>query len=111
MIHNKPTYYFERPEFEIYRPALNKCAYVQVLMPQYVQEAENYLDKEKIVYIPNVVPQYPEYLGEKKNIILNVAKIANRKRQHLIVEAFAKMKKNTPIGRLNFGGLINRIRS
>ena len=96
MIHNKPTYYFERPEFEIYRPALNKCAYIQVLMPQYVQEAEKYLGKDKIVYIPNVVQEFPDYKGERKNIILNVAKIANRKRQHLIVEAFAKIEKNYP---------------
>ena len=96
MIHNKPTYYFERPEFEIFKPALDKCAGVQVLMPQYVNEAKQFLNQTNIVYIPNVVPQYPNVTELRKPVILNVAKIANRKRQHLIVEAFAKIAEKSP---------------
>ena len=96
MIHNKPTYYFERPEFEIFKPALDKCAVVQVLMPQYVNEAKQFLNQTNIVYIPNVVPQYPNVTELRKPVILNVAKIANRKRQHLIVEAFAKIAEKYP---------------
>lgn len=96
MIHNKPTYYFERPEFEIFKPALDKCAGVQVLMPQYVNEAKQFLNQTNIVYIPNVVPQYPNVTELRKPVILNVAKIANRKRQHLIVEAFAKIAEKYP---------------
>ena len=96
MIHNKPTYYFERPEFEIFKPALDKCAGVQVLMPQYVNEAKQFLNQTNIVYIPNVVSQYPNVTELRKPVILNVAKIANRKRQHLIVEAFAKIAEKYP---------------
>lgn len=96
MIHNKPTYYFERPEFEIFKPALDKCAGVQVLMPQYVDEAKQFLNQTNIIYIPNVVPQYPDVTQPRKPIILNVAKIANRKRQHLIVQAFAQIADKYP---------------
>lgn len=96
MIHNKPTYYFERPEFEIFKPALDKCAGVQVLMPQYVDEAKQFLNQKNIIYIPNVVPQYPDVTQPRKPIILNVAKIANRKRQHLIVQAFAQIADKYP---------------
>ena len=96
MIHNKPTYYFERPEFEIFKPALDKCAGVQVLMPQYVNEAKQFLNQTNIVYIPNVVPQYPNVTELRKPVILNVAKIANRKRQHLIVEKKEKIVEKYP---------------
>ena len=96
MIHNKPTYYFERPEFEIFKPALDKCAGVQVLIPQYVDEAKQFLNQKNIIYIPNVVPQYPDVTQPRKPIILNVAKIANRKRQHLIVQAFAQIADKYP---------------
>ena len=96
MIHNKPTYYFERPEFEIFKPALDKCAGVQVLMPQYVNEAKQFLNQTNIVYIPNVVPQYPNVTELRKPVILNVAKIANRKRQHLIVEENEKIVEKYP---------------
>ena len=96
MIHNKPTFYFERPEFEIFKSALDRCAGVQVLMPQYIEEAKQFLDQKNIVYIPNVVPQYPDVTQPRKPIILNVAKIANRKRQHLVVEAFAKIADKYP---------------
>lgn len=96
MVHNKPSFYFEKPEFEIYKPCLDRCACVQVLMPQYVKEAQLFLDQKNIVYIPNVVPQYPEFNSKKKNVILNIAKIAARKRQHLIVEAFSMIANKYP---------------
>lgn len=104
MVHNKPSYYFERPEFEIYRGALNNCNCVQVLMPEYVAEAKKYLEKVRVVYIPNVVEAVEDYDGEKKNLIINIAKISSRKRQHLIVEAFSKITKKYPDWRVELCG-------
>ena len=96
MLHNTPKYYFDRPEFEIFKPALEKCSAVQVLMPEYINEASQYLEQSKIVYIPNVVPQYTSHPTLKNAVILNVAKISTRKRQHLIIEAFAQVEKKYP---------------
>ena len=104
MLHNEPSFYFERPEFKIFKPALNKCAYVQVLVPQYVDQAKRYLGTDNVICIPNVVPQYKNSAELKNPVILNVAKIASRKRQHLILEAFAKVERKFPDWTVNMWG-------
>lgn len=96
MLHNEPSFYFDRPEFKIFKPALNKCAFVQVLIPEYIEQAKNFLERDNVIYIPNVVPQYEDTPELKNPIILNVAKISSRKRQHLIVKAFAKIADRYP---------------
>ena len=104
MLHNEPSFYFERPEFKIFKPALNKCAYVQVLVPQYVEQAKHYLGTDNVICIPNIVPQYKDSAELKNPVILNVAKIASRKRQHLILEAFAKIEQKFPDWTVNIWG-------
>lgn len=104
MLHNEPSFYFDRPEFKIFKPALNKCAFVQVLIPQYVEQAKRYLEKDNVIYIPNVVPQYKDVPKLTNPVILNVAKISSRKRQHLIVEAFAKIADKHPLWSVDLWG-------
>lgn len=107
MFHNAPSEYFNKPEFVLYKSALENCACLQVLMPEYIQESLNYLSPKNIVCIPNTVPQYAESSLVNSPVILNVGRIGTQKRQHLIVEAFAKLKSRYPDWKVELWGPIN----
>lgn len=97
MFHNSPSEYFNKPEFSLYRHALETCACIQVLMPEYVDETLKQLNHQNVVCIANVVPQYDESSSCDSHLIVNVGRVERvQKRQHLIVEAFAKIKDRHP---------------
>ena len=96
MVHRDPDEYFSKPEFPLYKNALNNCAFVQVLLPQFIEVASKYINKEQLVYIPNVVPQFPQSSNLENPLILNVSRIGEGKRQHLLIEAFAQIKDRYP---------------
>lgn len=108
MIHSTPSYYFERPEFEdLFKPSMENCACVQVLMPQFIQEAKRFIPNQRIVSIPNVVPQFENMrsqIHEKKPIIVNVAQISPNKNQNLIAEAFSLLASKYPQWRVDLWG-------
>lgn len=96
MVHRDPKEYFSKPEFSLFKHSLNSCAAVQVLMPEFIQTASHFINKEHLVYIPNVVPQYAQQSALKNPIIINVSRVGAGKRQHLLVEAFEKIKDKYP---------------
>lgn len=96
MVHRDPDEYFSKPEFPLYKNALNNCAFVQVLLPQFIEVASKYINKEQLVYIPNVVPQFSQSSNLENPLILNVSRIGEGKRQHLLIEAFAQIKDRYP---------------
>ena len=79
---------------------------VQVLMPHDIQVFEKSLPGIKLVHIPNVVPQYNvKEIEERENLIVNVARIdAKQKRQHLLLEAFARIATKYPDWKMEFWG-------
>lgn len=90
------------------RSALRKSAWLQVLMPADKTFFERYLPGTHIIHIPNIVPQYGE-LGHvgKKDIyrIIDVARLdMKQKRQHILVEAFAKVADAYPKWNLELWG-------
>ena len=107
MIHSTPTYYFDRPEFEdLFKSSLERCACVQVLLPEFIEETKKYLPHQKVVAIPNVVPQYEEKseFSKREPVIINVAKVSGKKRQDFIVDAFAKLASQYPNWRVDIWG-------
>ncbi len=105
MIHRDPLEYFSKPEFQIYKNALNQSQFIQVLLPSQVQTASKFVDKSKLICIPNVVPQFEQGASLDKPLILNVSRIGTQKRQHLIVEAFKQIKDKYPEWNVEFWGL------
>lgn len=84
--------------------ALEKCSVIQVLLPSYVNITRKYIDN-KIVVIPNIVPQYSNSDCHKEKCIVNVARIDGQtKRQILLIEAFNKIKTKYPDWKLEFWG-------
>lgn len=104
MLHNNPASYFDRPEFELFKFYLERCAAIQVLMPDYIQSVLKYLHPKHIEYIPNVIPQYVETASLDLPVIINVARICSVKRQHLLIKAFSLVCSRYPEWKVELWG-------
>lgn len=79
--------------FDLYR----KSDCIQVLTDDDLQNTKRLLDFDKVVLIPNVVPQFKEKAVLENPAIINVGRIESKqKRQALLIEAFAKISKKYP---------------
>lgn len=84
---------------------LKQVRYIQVLM----KSDEEYLLKrgyKNVVHIGNVVPQYDvDENVEKEKIIIHVGRLDGaQKRQHLLIEAFARIADRYPEWKVEFWG-------
>lgn len=100
MLHNDPDEIFRGSPAEE-RKALEKSAAIQVLLPSFISKAKKYLHYDHFIAIPNAVnaPHVTaDHLAKKgKYTITCVGRLTGRtKRQHLLIEAFARLSKNHP---------------
>lgn len=84
---------------------LRKVKYIQVLMKRDKDYLINHGYKN-VVHIGNVVPQYEvDDSSKKENIIIHVGRLdGTQKRQHLLIEAFAKIASKYPDWKVEFWG-------
>lgn len=78
--------------------------FIQVLRPEYVSQVQEVFKGTKIIYIPNTVPQYSVSSKLTEKTVINVGRICQSKRQHLLVEAFSIVSKKHPDWKLEFYG-------
>lgn len=100
MLHNDPDEIFCGSPAEE-RKALEKSAAIQVLLPSFIPKAKKYLHYDHFIAIPNAVnaPSVTvDHLVKKdKYTITCVGRLTGRtKRQHLLIEAFARLAKDHP---------------
>lgn len=100
MLHNDPDEIFRGSPAEE-RKALEKSAAIQVLLPSFISKAKKYLHYDHFIAIPNAVnaPHVTaDHLVKKdKYTITCVGRLTGRtKRQHLLIEAFARLSKDHP---------------
>lgn len=100
MLHNDPDEIFRGSPAEE-RKALEKSAAIQVLLPSFISKAKKYLHYDHFIAIPNAVnaPHVTaDHLAKKdKYTITCVGRLTGRtKRQHLLLEAFARLSKDHP---------------
>ena len=100
MLHNDPDEIFRGSPAEE-RKALEKSAAIQVLLPSFISKAKKYLHYDHFIAIPNAVnaPHVTAvHLAKKgKYTITCVGRLTGRtKRQHLLIEAFARLSKDHP---------------
>lgn len=100
MLHNDPDEIFRGSPTEE-RKALEKSAAIQVLLPSFISKAKKYLHYDHFIAIPNAVnaPHVTaDHLVKKdKYTITCVGRLTGRtKRQHLLIEAFARLSKDHP---------------
>lgn len=90
------------------RAALQQSTVLQVLTEEDVHIFAAKLPKAHVVRIPNIVPQYEgiDWAKEHKEpLLIDVARLdKGQKRQHLLIEAFAKVAKENPDWRMEFYG-------
>ncbi len=108
MIHFAPNLFFQI--FEELCPLLNRCDVVQTLLPSFIEPIRAVCSSE-IVAIPNIVPQFAESVDvdERERAgsprIIYVARLDEQiKRQHVAIEAFAKIADACPDWTLHFYG-------
>lgn len=100
MLHNDPDEIFCGSPTEE-RKALEKSAAIQVLLPSFISKAKKYLHYDHFIAIPNAVnaPHVTaDHLAKKdKYTITCVGRLTGRtKRQHLLIEAFARLSTDHP---------------
>lgn len=100
MLHNDPDEIFCGSPTEE-RKALEKSAAIQVLLPSFISKAKKYLHYDHFIAIPNAVNApgvTADHLAKKdKYTITCVGRLTGRtKRQHLLIEAFARLSKDHP---------------
>lgn len=84
------------------RTACEACRRVQVLLPGDIERLHRYIPKAHAVWIPHAVPQYEKAadLGAVKERyrIVNMARLdKTTKRQHILIEAFARIAERFPL--------------
>lgn len=96
MLHGNPSYYWNHSSFSIYKNVLEESSAIQVLLPEFVEEARQYVKDVRLVVIPNVAPQYGESADMRQRKIVNVARLDLQKNPELLVRAFALLKNKFP---------------
>lgn len=89
--------------------AIQKSAAAQVLLKHDISVVEKYCSGANVYQIPNAVPQYEKQADlkalKKEYKIINVARLnKTQKRQHLLVEAFARIAMQFPDWKVELWG-------
>lgn len=112
MCHTDPTHFFSELTEEQWG-YWRKCDYVQVLLPVFLSKLRE-KGLNNTVVISNVVPQIDDdkicdLEKEHKRIIMVGRVEGGTKRQHLVIEAFARLAKSYPDWTVNiYGELANK---
>ncbi|MBQ7883293.1 MAG: glycosyltransferase family 4 protein [Phascolarctobacterium sp.] len=77
--------------------ALKETECIQTLLDRDVVITSQYINAKKFVTIPNVVPQYDKHSDLETKTIITVGRVCPlQKRQHILIEAFAKIASRYP---------------
>lgn len=96
MFHMSPSLQFHR-DGTSYNSSLRKCSCIQTLMPEFVEQIQKTLNSKNVVCIPNIVPQHRLINNRKSKTISFLGRFdRDQKRPHLLVQAFALLKKEFP---------------
>ncbi len=115
MMHNPPNEIFANVRKGIKKyftdKAFNRANMVQVLMKSFQKEVTDVYPDKRTEVIPNqvLIPQQTHPSNQENQTIIHVAQIAERfKRQHLLVEAFAKIANDFPEWKVHFFGKVKK---
>lgn len=107
MFHNVPGAPDVPLNNELWNQALKRSKRIQVLMPDYVEMLKRNLNYKNVIYIPNPVPKIVSKYKTKKQKIICVGRVEpNAKRQHLLIEAFNKVKNHFLNWEIEFYGTL-----
>ena len=105
MFHFSPKFFLEDEVFvKLYKKSIEEMEVVQVLLPEFKRDVSEGFSNEKIVVIPNVVPQYIYKADRTLKKIINVGRVCEHKGQLLLLQAFILLKDEFPDWELEFWG-------
>ncbi|MBQ7884188.1 MAG: glycosyltransferase [Phascolarctobacterium sp.] len=107
MFHCQPEVYFKEILFDtevLSTTQQSDC--LQVLLPSFIDNVRNYIKHDNVVSIGNVViPSTNISNVENSKIIMHIGRVSRKdKRQHLIIEAFNKLRNLYPDWSVEFWG-------
>ena len=106
MLHHDPIVYFNNNYSKLQVEAFNQVDCIQILIENRTDLVKKYCPKARIEYISNVVPVIKyERKNKTYHKIINVAALVKeRKQQHIIIEAFNKIKNDAKEWTIEFVG-------
>ena len=109
MYHLSPEQQIAKEKNRLVVDAANRCDAFQVLIPEYIKLCRPFLPKTRLVFIPNVVPQYKEQASLQSKKIICVSNFEpQQKRPSLLIEAFSILHKDYPDWIVEFWGRSNK---
>ena len=104
MMHASPAAFLKHPQTAF----LAESDLTVVLLPEYVEQVRQLYGVTHAISIPNAIEEQPPSLYEsikKEKTIICAARISrSEKRQHLLIEAFAKLQSKFPDWKVEFWG-------
>ncbi|MBQ9763232.1 MAG: glycosyltransferase family 4 protein [Phascolarctobacterium sp.] len=95
-------------EGKIFWRALERCECIQTLLERDASITLNTIQPQKVVVIPNAVPQYEVISNLKSKTIVSVGRIDRKeKRQHILIEAANLLKNRFPDWKVEIWGETN----
>lgn len=94
-------------DFSRFHEAMKGLTAFHVLLPSYKNTLKTFFPDVPIRPIPNPVIPQPTQSNLSKKTIINVARIAEHKRFHLLVEAFALIKQRFPEWTIENWGMVS----
>lgn len=109
MLHNDASTYFNSDASKLQLEAYNAVDCIQLLDKEKVSLVKKYCNNTEVVYIPNTIEGISKKNyscnNDKKHKIIHVgALVKSRKQQHIVIEAFDKIKKQFSDWKVEFVG-------
>lgn len=96
MLHSTPSFLMEKPGATEHLASMNACQGIQVLLPCFVQQAQNYFPRVPIYCIPNTITNTSRRTDLSQKKIITVARLSPDKRPELLIRSLANLKSKFP---------------
>lgn len=102
-LHSYPEVFFTKKKCRLFETTLQQADVVQVLFPRYCEVIQRHYHGQ-IAAIGNIVPQTDVLAQLTSKVIVYMARIDPDKRQHLLIESFARLANKYPNWQVHLWG-------
>lgn len=99
-----PILAFQNNKNQLFYSAINNCAALHVLMPEFAEDCRKLFPTIQIISIPNCIPNFHANTNYSLKKIICVSRFDPEKRPELLVRAFALLKDSYPDWTVEFWG-------
>ena len=93
-----------RKDLQSFKETVRDSTLIQVLRPEYIDQIREFFQTDRVICIPNAVPQFNEISESNHKTIIHVGRLCDVKRQHMIVQAFSLIRDSYPEWKVELWG-------